>query len=67
MDKDGERDQTILAEVGREALLREGRAVLASLGERRLAREFCRRAVAAPTREELAELLLEYILLRRPG
>jgi len=62
-----ERDQTPLAEAGREALLREGRAVLATLGGRRLAREFCRRAAAVPTREALAELLLEYILLHRSG
>lgn len=64
---DTERRQTVQTETEREALLREGREVLASLGGRRLVKEFSRRAAGAASREELAELLLEYLTTRRPG
>jgi hypothetical protein len=56
---------TPLAEMQREVLLREGRAVLRSLGQKRLAREFCQRAESAPTNEALADLLMEFLELLR--
>jgi len=49
----------------RRELLEAGRAVLLSLGEGRLAREYCRQAEAAASREELTELLLTCIASRR--
>jgi len=52
-------------DAGRRDLLRQGRAVLQSLGEPALAREFDRLAQTAPTRERLVELLLECLLARR--
>uniref|UniRef100_I2Q0U7 Uncharacterized protein n=1 Tax=Desulfovibrio sp. U5L TaxID=596152 RepID=I2Q0U7_9BACT len=62
-----ERDETVPAEAEHEVLVREGRRTLASLGEKRLAREFGQRAKAAGSREELAALLLEYLVSRRSG
>jgi hypothetical protein len=58
--------KTDVPESERGELLRQGRAVLLSLGERRLASEYCRLAQAASSREELAELLLTCIISRRP-
>ena len=52
-------------EAERAQLVREGRAVLLSLGEPRLAREFCRLAKAASTCEALSELLVQHLMLRR--
>ncbi|WP_246198048.1 hypothetical protein [Solidesulfovibrio aerotolerans] len=46
-------------------LLDAGRAVLLSLGEGRLAREYCRQAAATSSREELTELLLTCLASRR--
>jgi hypothetical protein len=65
MDENRERDTGVLAPSQRDVLLREGRAVLRSLGARRLAGEFSRRAALAPSRDALADLLLEYILMCR--
>ena len=49
----------------RRELLEAGRAVLLSLGERRLAREYCLQAEFAFSREELTELLLACLASRR--
>lgn len=46
-------------------LLYEGHAVLIALGEKGLAREYLRRARGMASREELVELLLTCIALRR--
>ncbi len=48
-----------------EGLRRQGMSVLRALGERSLAREFSRRAVAMENPEALAALLLEYLLRRK--
>ena len=45
-------------------LLREGRAVLLSLGERQLAQKYCRLAETTASREEMAELLITCIVSR---
>ncbi|UJX40340.1 hypothetical protein K9F62_16790 [Desulfovibrio sp. JY] len=50
---------------GQAGLLRQGRDVLRALGERRLAREFCRRAGSAPDREALIAAFLDCIVRRR--
>ena len=50
----------------RRELLEAGRAVLLSLGEGRLAREYSRLAEAASSREELTEALLDCLASRRP-
>ncbi|EFL51355.1 conserved hypothetical protein [Solidesulfovibrio fructosivorans JJ]] len=50
---------------GRDGLTRQGRAVLMALGERRLAREFCRLAGSASDRETLVAALLDCIVRRR--
>ena len=59
------RESNALAEIERQDLLREGRAVLRALGRRRLARDFCRGAKKTLTREELAELLLSFLAVGR--
>ena len=48
-----------------DGLRRQGCAVLRALGERRLAREFSRRARGTTDREALAVLLLDFLLRRR--
>jgi len=45
----------------------EGQAVLRALGRRELAREFLLRARDLTSREQLAELLLEFLLRARRG
>ncbi|MHC1789579.1 hypothetical protein [Solidesulfovibrio sp.] len=55
----------MLPESERRELLRQGRAVLLSLGEGRLAREYSRLAETTTSRDELAELLLTCIVSRR--
>jgi len=45
----------------------EGQAVLRALGGRALAREFRLRAQDLTSREQLAELLLEFLLRARRG
>ncbi len=52
-------------ETASDGLRRQGCAVLRALGERRLAREFSRRARATADREALAALLLDFLLRRR--
>jgi hypothetical protein len=52
-------------ETAADGLRRQGCAVLRALGERRLAREFTRRARATADREALAVLLLDFLLRRR--
>jgi hypothetical protein len=64
---DAGRDATGPDEADHEILVREGRRTLASLGEKRLAREFGQRAKAVGSREALAALLLEYLVSRRSG
>lgn len=61
------RQGLLQGDVERGDLLREGRAVLLSLGEPDLAREFERRARATPSRERLSEILLECLLARHLG
>ena len=58
------REMPGLPESERRELLREGRAVLLSLGEKRLAKEYCRLAQTKSSREEVAELLLTCIVSR---
>lgn len=58
---DNGRNSAATVDMQRDVLLREGQAVLRSLGEKRLAHEFCQRAKKAPTNEELADLLVEYL------
>ncbi|OLN31258.1 hypothetical protein DVDV_0046 [Desulfovibrio sp. DV] len=58
------RERPELSEAERRDLLREGRAVLMSLGEGRLAKEYCRLAETKSSREEVAELLLTCIVSR---
>ncbi|KHK03978.1 hypothetical protein [Desulfovibrio sp. TomC] len=61
---EGRRKTARLPESERRELLREGRAVLLSLGEGRLANEYCRLAETKSTREEMAELLVTCIVSR---
>ena len=65
MEKGPVRD--VLTPVDRRDVLVEGWTVLRALGHRDLAREFRARASSLPSREELAELLLEYLLRARRG
>ncbi|EHJ46664.1 hypothetical protein DFW101_0647 [Solidesulfovibrio carbinoliphilus subsp. oakridgensis] len=64
---DAARDETVPAKAEYEVLVREGCRTLDSLGEKRLAREFGQRAKAIGSREELAALLLEFLVSRRSG
>lgn len=48
----------------RRDILLEGRAVLRAIGGKALAREFSARAALLPSREDLADLLLEYLQRR---
>ncbi len=48
-------------------VLAEGQAVLCALGRRELAREFRLRARDLTSREQLADLLLEFLLRARRG
>jgi hypothetical protein len=57
----------MLTPTERHDVLLEGQAVLRSLGRRELAREFQARASSLPSREELAELLLEFLRRARHG
>lgn len=56
----------VTRDVSCDGLQRQGEAVLVALGERRLAREFCRRARTATDRETLVAALLDCLDRRRP-
>jgi hypothetical protein len=58
------REMSGLPEAERSELVRQGRQVLLSLGQRNLASQYCRLAAAMTSREELAELLLSCIQAR---
>lgn len=55
----------ILGPIARHDVLLEGQAVLRALGRRELAREFRIRASELPSRDQLAELLLEFLVRAR--
>jgi hypothetical protein len=64
---DGRSHPGILGPVARHDVLLEGQTVLRFLGRRELAREFRLRASELSSREQLAELLLEFLRRARHG